>query len=324
MSHTATASAPAYPPPHHTPADDSSPGGPKGVVWEMNIKWIGNQHQSGWGTHAGSPNRWGKFGSCSTLIQTAHDSLCCAAAAVMPALYMRVLMTMQQWGSSVHCHPPSTPPSRRALPTTCSTAAQQQCTFQLRFQLRQFLYDNLSRVQRARQLQPCLMRLGKVWNLSSAGSLSLRKRHSSKNAQPDTLSQWEAPRRGAGRFPAAAQIMQDSFERGRLAVKDPHRHDGQRIGEVRRVLQQPLSLVQGLEHQLQLPVVEVEHGFLKVPHPAVHLRNAIAAWRRDAAALHRANVCSCLPSRLLTALSKSSAPHHAPWSDLTTVTVQCV
>ena len=41
-----------------------------------------------------------------------------------------------------------------------------------------------------------------------------------------------------------------------------HRHDGQGVRKVRRVLQQPPALVQRFKHELQLAVVEVKHGLL--------------------------------------------------------------
>ena len=43
-------------------------------------------------------------------------------------------------------------------------------------------------------------------------------------------------------------------EKGKAA----HRHDGQRVAEVGRVLQQALALVQRLEDQLQLAIIQVE------------------------------------------------------------------
>ena len=47
-----------------------------------------------------------------------------------------------------------------------------------------------------------------------------------------------------------------------------HRHDGQRVGEVRRIGQQPLALLQRLKHQLELLHVLVEDRLLKVAHAA--------------------------------------------------------
>ena len=53
-------------------------------------------------------------------------------------------------------------------------------------------------------------------------------------------------------------------------VNKAHRHDGQCTAEVGGVLQQALALVQGLKDKLELPIVQVEHRLLQIPHAPMH------------------------------------------------------
>ena len=54
------------------------------------------------------------------------------------------------------------------------------------------------------------------------------------------------------------------------------RHDGEGVGQMGRVLDQVLALVQRLEHQLELAVVQVEDRLLQVAHPPMHQLGALA------------------------------------------------